>query len=71
MTRREFRAAIGKYKRDAFGTLALALIVAGVWGLRGWQWGVIAAGCPFAVFYLYGEARIARGVSIGSTGDSE
>lgn len=41
------------------GLLGMLAVVAGVWGLFGWQWGVISAGLPFAAFWLYGEARSA------------
>lgn len=43
--------------RNAVGLTSLALIVAGVWGLAGWQAGVIVAGLPFAGFWIWGEAR--------------
>lgn len=45
--------------RHGIGLSALALIVAGVWGLAGWEWAAIAAGAPFQAFYLVGEARAA------------
>jgi len=42
--------------RTAIGLGAWALVVAGVWGLGGWPWGLIAAGLPVSGFYLFGEA---------------
>lgn len=42
---------------DAVGLLSLGAIVAGVWGLAGWEWAAIAAGTPPGVFYLWGEVR--------------
>lgn len=47
------------------GLACLGLVVAGVWGLGGWEWGLITAGAPGAAFYVYGEARRARGSSEG------
>jgi hypothetical protein len=41
------------------GLAGLSAVVAGVWGALGWQAGVIAAGLPFAGFWMYGEARSA------------
>ena len=46
--------------RDVVGVGSLGLIVAGIWGLLGWQWAAIAAGLPAAVFYLWGEALKVR-----------
>lgn len=43
--------------RDVIGLAALGLVVAGVWGLAGWEWAAIAAGLPIAAFYVWGEAR--------------
>lgn len=45
----------------AVGVCGLGLIVAGVWGLGGWPWALIAAGLPPAAFYLYGEIASLRG----------
>lgn len=42
---------------DIVGVVALGLIVAGVWGLLGWEWAAIAAGAPPGAFYLWGEIR--------------
>lgn len=36
---------------------SFALILAGIWGLLGWQWAAIAAGLPAFTFYLWGEIR--------------
>ena len=44
--------------RHAVGLGAIALVVIGVWGLAGWAWACIAAGTPFAAFYVWGEARV-------------
>ena len=43
------------------GLAGIGLVVAGVWGLYGWQWGAIVAGLPVAGFYLYGEWCAVRG----------
>lgn len=42
------------------GLGSIGVIVAGVWGLWGWQWAAIVGGLPSASFYLWVEARIAR-----------
>jgi hypothetical protein len=41
------------------GLAGLSAVVAGVWGALGWQAGMVAAGLPFAGFWMYGEARSA------------
>jgi fatty acid desaturase len=46
--------------RTAFGWAGLALVIAGVWGLWGWQWAAILGGLPVAGFYIYGEIRAVR-----------
>jgi len=43
--------------RNVVGLGGLALVVAGIWGLGGWEWGVIVAGLPVGGFYLVGELR--------------
>mgnify|MGYP001559448360 CR=1 FL=1 len=43
--------------RNVVGLGGLGLVVAGVWGLGGWEWGLIAAGLPVSVFYVLGELR--------------
>lgn len=57
----ERRAMLGVVARNLVGVLGVGLVVAGVWGLGGWQWGAISAGLPVAAFYLYGEVRAVRG----------
>lgn len=49
----------------ALGMMSIGLIVLGVWGLLGWQWAAISAGLPIAAFYLWTEARVARGARPG------
>ena len=46
--------------RTLFGWAGLALVIAGVWGLWGWQWAAILGGLPIAGFYIYGEIRAVR-----------
>ncbi len=43
--------------RSAIGLAGVALVVAGVWGLWGWEWAAVVAGLPVAGFYVWGEAR--------------
>lgn len=43
--------------RSSIGLACWSAVVAGVWGLGGWEWGLIAAGLPGAIFYAWGEAR--------------
>ena len=50
-------ARLKELARSLVGLAGLGLVVAGVWGLGGWEWGAITAGLPVACFYLYGEAR--------------
>jgi hypothetical protein len=38
------------------GLAGLAAIAVGVWGAFGWQAGLVAAGAPFASFYVWGQA---------------
>lgn len=47
--------------RTLFGWCGLGLVLAGVWGLWGWQWAAILGGLPIAAFYIYGEIRAVRG----------
>lgn len=47
--------------RVALGCGGIACVLAGVWGLWGWEWAAIAGGALPATFYIYGEARAARG----------
>lgn len=42
--------------RSAVGLGGWALVVAGIWGLGGWQWGMIVAGLPIGGLYVYVEA---------------
>jgi hypothetical protein len=49
--------------RTVFGWSGLTLMLAGVWGLWGWQWAAILGGLPIAAFYVYGEIRAVRGPS--------
>lgn len=52
--------------RYLVGFAGLAAIVVGVWGKFGWEVGVIAAGLPFAGFFLWGEAMaVVRHVTRG------
>lgn len=51
------RLAAAVDARHAIGLGGIALVVIGVWGLLGWAWACIAAGAPFAAFYVWGEAR--------------
>jgi hypothetical protein len=46
--------------REVVGLAGLGLIVAGVWGLGGWEWGAIVAGLPVGGFYVLGELRSLR-----------
>jgi hypothetical protein len=46
--------------RTLIGLGALALVVAGIWGLAGWPWAAIATGLPVGAFYLWGEVRAAQ-----------
>ncbi len=46
--------------RTVFGWSGLGLVLAGVWGLWGWQWAAILGGLPIAAFYVYGEIRAVR-----------
>jgi hypothetical protein len=41
--------------KHAVGLAGIAAIVVGVWAWIGWPAGVIAAGLPFAGFYLAGQ----------------
>lgn len=41
--------------KHAIGLAGIAAIVVGVWAWIGWPAGVIAAGLPFAGFYLAGQ----------------
>ena len=49
---REFLSATYPH---VLGLAGLAAVVVGVWGWLGWQAGVIAAGLPFATFYVAGQ----------------
>jgi len=40
------------------GLSGIAAVVGGLWGLFGWQVGLIAAGLPFAAFYIAGEVVV-------------
>lgn len=51
--------------RHSIGIGALGLIVAGVWGRWGWEWGLITAGLPPALFYVWGELRVAGAPTTG------
>ena len=46
--------------RNTVGLAGLGLVVAGVWGLGGWEWAAIAAGLPIAAFYSWGQILSAR-----------
>jgi hypothetical protein len=46
--------------RNTVGLAGLGLIVAGVWGLGGWEWGAISAGLPIGGFYVLGVLRSLR-----------
>lgn len=54
------RAHASTVLRTAFGWSGLGLVLAGVWGLWGWQWAAILGGLPIAAFYVYGEIRAVR-----------
>lgn len=43
--------------RTGVGAVSYSMILAGIWGLWGWQWALIAGGTPFFTFYLWGELR--------------
>jgi hypothetical protein len=55
--------------RSLVGLAALALVVAGIWGLTGWQWAAIATGLPVGGFYLWGEIRAAQAPRPPAYGD--
>lgn len=46
--------------RTAIGAVSFSAILAGIWGLWGWQWASIAGGLPFFAFYAWGEFRSAQ-----------
>lgn len=60
VTRERILDALSPVAKHIVGYGGIALIVAGVWGLAGWQWGLITAGTPFAAFYLLGQFNDAR-----------
>jgi hypothetical protein len=57
------------HARDLVGLTALALVVAGIYGLAGWQWAAIATGFPVGGFYLWGEVRAAQAPPRPTYGD--
>lgn len=63
--RAQLRAFVAEHRtailRTVFGWSGLGLVLAGVWGLWGWQWAAILGGLPIAAFYVYGEVRALRG----------
>lgn len=44
----------------AIGWLAIALVVAGIWGRWGWEFAAMLGGAIPAGFYIWGQARAAR-----------
>lgn len=55
----KLRALLAALYPHLVGVAGLSAVVAGVWGALGWQAGMVAAGLPFAGFWIYGEARAA------------
>lgn len=49
--------------RTLVGWVGIGLVLAGVWGLWGWQCAAILGGLPLAGFYIYGEVRAVRASS--------
>ncbi len=61
LTRKQVLVTLLERARTIVGLVGIGLVVGGVWGLVGWQWGIITAGVPVATFYIYGEIRSVRG----------
>lgn len=44
------------------GLAGMSAVVVGIWGWLGWEAGLIAAGAPFAAFYMAGQVLAVRGM---------